>query len=296
MTSQSPSLAALKRPSGALAMLAVDQREALRQMMSQAQDGKQITDEEVIAFKLAAAKALTPYASAVLIDNQFALQRAVDEGVVDPSCALIASADLFIPEYGELVGDVDIDPEIPPATAKALGAVAQKLLVIWRSDLPAEPRIELVDRFIAGCREAGLISIIEPVCKKPADPANEWTWEQDVLTAAKELGSRGADLYKGEVPFHGKASDEDMLAYYRQMNEAISSEWVCLSSGVAEADFPHAVELAVEAGASGFLAGRAVWASCIESDDVINCLNTAAVERLQAMGEMVDAAMARRDA
>ncbi len=293
-TAPHPDLSVLKRPSGGFAMLAVDQREALRAMMAEAFGRPAITDEDVIDFKLSAARALTPYASAVLIDNQFALERAVEANVVAENCALIASGDLFIPAHDELVGEIDIDPEIPPARAKQLGAVAQKLLVIWRADQPAEPRIDLVNRFVAGCHEAGLLAIIEPVCKKPVDPATQWDWNSSVITAAHELGSLGADLYKGEVPLHGKGDEAEIRRYCAQLNDAIDSEWVVLSSGVAEADFPRAVELAVREGASGFLAGRAVWASCLAAEDVDKCLQTAAVERLQRMGEVVDRAIEGR--
>lgn len=276
-------------------MLAVDQREALRAMMSEAGDGKPISDEEVVDFKLTAASALSPYASAILIDHQFALARAVEERVVDENCALIASGDLFIPAHGELVGEVDIDPDIPPAAARELGAKAQKLLVIWRADQPAEPRIDLVKRFVAGCHQSGLLAIIEPVCKKPIHPDTVWSHDESIVQAAGELGALGADLYKGEVPTQGKGSPEQMRGYYRRMNDAIDSEWVVLSSGVPEENFPRAVELAIGQGASGFLAGRAVWASCLAADDRNQCLQTAAVERLERLGELVDRALEERN-
>lgn len=75
-------LAPLRRPSGAFAMLAVDQREALRVMMAEATGATgQIDDETVIRFKLDATRILSPHASAVLIDRQFAFDRAIDAGV-----------------------------------------------------------------------------------------------------------------------------------------------------------------------------------------------------------------------
>lgn len=287
-------LSTLQRASGGYAMLAIDQREALRAMMSNAYGGREVTDAEMIDFKLTASRALTPYASAVLIDHQFALERAVKEQAVDESSALIASGDLFIPAHGELVGEVDIDPDITPARAKSLGAVAQKLLIIWRADQPAAPRVNLTERFVAGCHAEGLIAIIEPVCKKPLDPATQWDPNEAIIEAAKELGSLGADLYKGQVPTNGQGTNEQMRDYYRRMDEAIDSDWVILSSGVAEEDFPRSIELAIAEGASGFLAGRAVWASCLEADDVGHCLSTAAVKRLQRMGDTVDRALKER--
>jgi sulfofructosephosphate aldolase len=68
---------------------------------------------------------------------------------------------------------------------------------------------------------------------------------------------------------------------------------VVLSSGVPADLFPRAVELACAEGASGFLAGRAVWASVIGSDDIERDLREVSVPRLQRLAEIVDAAVSR---
>jgi sulfofructosephosphate aldolase len=75
-------------------MLAIDQREAMRNMFAEHQ-AEPVSDEQVTAFKLAAARILTPYASAVLVDRQFAFDRVVAESAVAPGCGLIAAADEF---------------------------------------------------------------------------------------------------------------------------------------------------------------------------------------------------------
>ena len=102
-------LSLLTRPSGAFAMLAVDQREAMRNMFAEHQQGP-VADEQVTSFKLAAARILSKYASGVLVDKQFAFDRVVEEQAVAPGCGLIAAADHFIPAHGEVVGEVQIDP------------------------------------------------------------------------------------------------------------------------------------------------------------------------------------------
>ena len=88
------SLHSLKRPSGAFAMLAIDQRESMRAMFAEKQSGP-VSDEQITAFKLAALRALTPYASAVLVDRPFAWDRAVAERAIAPGCGLIAAARPF---------------------------------------------------------------------------------------------------------------------------------------------------------------------------------------------------------
>jgi sulfofructosephosphate aldolase len=145
----------------------------------------------------------------------------------------------------------------------------------------------MVREFVDSCKSAGLISIIEPVSRKPL-AGGDFDWNAGILAAAKELGSLGADLYKAEVPFKGQASEAEVRAACAELSKAIDGPWVALSSGVPEDVFPEAVRWACLEGASGFLAGRAVWASCIGSPDVIESLSTDAVQRLQRLCAVVD--------
>lgn len=291
-TTRPSGLAALARPSGAFAMLAIDQREALRGMLSATTDGP-VSDAEVTEFKLAATRILTPHASAVLLDKQFVLDRAIAEGAIAPACALIAAADEFIPGADEIVGDVRIDPAVDPAHYAAVGAVAMKLLVLYRPDESPDPRMAMVAEFVRQCRAAGLVSIIEPVSRPPR-AHRDWDWNAGVLAAARELGDLGADLYKAEVPGHGEGDEVAIRRDCAVITGAVASPWVVLSSGVRQDAFPAAVALAVSEGASGFLAGRAVWQSSLAAVDRRQSLQTDSVARLQHLVETVDAAVAGR--
>jgi sulfofructosephosphate aldolase len=286
-------LSVLARPSGGFAMLAVDQREAMRNMFAEHQDGP-VTDEQVTGFKLTATRALTPYASAVLLDRQFVLDRALEESAVATGCGLIAAADRFIAGEHEVVGDVEIDREVDPAYYRAEGAVAMKLLVLYRPDGRGAERTAMVEEFVARCRAAGLVSIVEPVSRGPLD-GGSWDWDAGVLAAARELGSLGADLYKSEVPLRGQGGESEIRRRCAELNDTLGSPWVVLSSGVPHELFPRAVELACAEGASGFLAGRAVWSSVIGSRDVERDLREVSVPRLQRLGDIVDAAVNGRD-
>ena len=296
MTSTSTSkLAALTRPSGAFAMLAVDQREALRVMLSEGSEEatQPVSDAEVTDFKLAATRILTPYASAVLLDKQFVLDQAIEAHAVADSCALIVAADEFIPGPTEVVTDVRIDRAVDPAHYAAAGAVAMKLLVLYRPDESPDARISMVGEFVQRCQGAGLVSIIEPVSRGPRSGA-AFDWNAGVLAAARELGNLGADLYKAEVPGHGSGDESAIRRDCAAITEAVASPWVVLSSGVDADLFPAAVSLAVSEGASGFLAGRAVWKASLSAADREQALRTDAVHRLQTLVETVDHALAAR--
>jgi sulfofructosephosphate aldolase len=267
-------------------MLAIDQRESMRAMFAEKQ-AQPVTDQQIADFKLVALRALTPFASAVLIDKAFAWDRAVAEKAVAPGCAMIAAGDLFLSGPGELIADVEIDDAVIPAAVRADGADAMKLLVIWRPDEPAEKRVALVDRFIARCRAAGLLSVIEPVSRKPRD-GRAFDLNEGTLAAARELGGRGADLYKAEVPHHGAAGEAEVRQACAKLTAAIKSPWVVLSSGVNPDHFPTAVEWACREGASGFLAGRAVWRGVIGKPDLHNALQNDAIPRLKRLADIVD--------
>lgn len=293
---RSTGLAALARPSGGYAMLAVDQREALRAMFAE-HHGRPVGDRELTAFKVDAVRELSPYASAVLVDRALALDAVLAAGAVAPGCALVVAADAFESDDRELVAWSRIDEAVDPAQVKANGAAALKLLVLWRPDEPAAERLALAEEFAGRCRDAGLVSILEPVSRAPRDRSATWTaedWNHGVLAAARELGGVGADLYKAEVPLHGQGDEAAVRRACAQLNDAVAGEWVVLSSGVPHDDFPRAVQLACAEGASGFLAGRAVWRRTVGADDVPGALRATGVPRLRELGEIVDAAMAER--
>lgn len=279
----------LARPSGAYAMLAIDQRAALRKMLADA-EGRPISDADVTAFKLSIVRTLSPLASAILLDTEFVWHQAVAQQAVAPSCVLIAAVDRFIASDTEFVADVEIDDAVPPARFRTDGAAALKLLVPHRPQESAEPRVAMVRRFIALCREAGLVSIVEPVARGPRD-GGPFDRDAGILAAARELGSLGADLYKGEVPQNGRGDERSLRAACAAMTRTIASPWVVLSSGVEPDDFPRAVGLACAEGASGFLAGRAVWKPVIGQSDRDAALAGDSADRLRRLVDVADRAV-----
>jgi sulfofructosephosphate aldolase len=286
-------LAEIARPTGGLAMLAVDQREALRLMFAASGAPTPVPDSALTEFKVAATRTLSPLASGVLVDRDFSLQAVVDANAVNPGCGLIVAADSFHPGNGIPVDTVTIDESIDPVAVRALGGVALKLLVLWREDEPAETRAEMVAEFVRRCRLAGLLAIIEPVVR-PSRRGSGFDKESAILAAARELGDTGADLYKGEMPRSGQGSDRELYDACRRLDDAIAMPWVILSSGVEPDLFPGAVRQAVRAGANGFLAGRAVWSCTLPMADKTTALADLALPRLRRLGDIVDETLQER--
>ncbi len=280
-------LTKLARPSGALAMVAVDQREALRGMFAPFQS-EPVTDAQLTKFKVDVARELSPRASALLVDQEFGIDAIVAQQALSPNCGLIAAADLLLGPAGGAATDTGVDPEIDPLRMREIGSVGLKFLVLWRSDENPDDRAALVEEFNKLCRFSGLPSIIEIIVKPPKDSSLAFDREEQLITAAKEAAQWKPDLYKAEVPFHG---DGDLLAIRRnaeRISEVIGGPWVVLSNGVKQPLFAGAVKACAQGGASGFLAGRAVWADIVGASDIPKELREISIPRLEALGEIVD--------
>jgi sulfofructosephosphate aldolase len=275
-------LDALARPAGTFVMVAMDQRESLRAML--AEHHADATAERMVRFKLAVARELGAYASGFLVERGQAYAEIVRERLLPSSCGLILAADALEQPPGGIVEDTDIDPGVDPAAACSDGAVALKLLVIWRDCGDRDRIVDTVRRFVALARADGLLSVVEPVTRGPEG----FDRERAILEAAVALGPLGCDLYKCEVPTHGAAPDAEITRWCRLIDEALPCPWVVLSQGVPPDRFPAAVGAACRGGASGALAGRAVWTAALPGDDPTELLRRHSVPRLRELAEIVD--------
>jgi len=212
-------LGRIARPSGAFAMVATDQRESLRTIYQEA-TGALVGDEVLRAFKVSAARILTPHASAILVDRDFGLQPILAARALDPSCGLIVAADALVQEAGGPVTDSALDTRVVPEAVRAQGAVALKLLVIWRDDDHRERRHRLAGSFISMCRGAGLLSVVEVIVRAPVGRDAGWDRETDALEAAREIGALRPDPYKAEMPYLGQTEPARMEEGSRALTEA----------------------------------------------------------------------------
>jgi len=280
-------LTKLARPSGALAMVAVDQREALRGMFAAYQESA-VPDSQLTQFKVDVARELSPFASALLVDQEFGIDAIINQKVLAPTCGLIAAADLLVGPAGGAATDTAVDPDVDPLRMRDIGSVGLKFLVLWRNDESPESRLKLVDEFNQLCAKSGLPSIIEVIVKPPTDSSRSFDREEELVIAAKEASQWNADLYKAEVPFHGEGDLNAITRNSQRITEAVGTPWVVLSNGVKAPFFADAVKACAQGGASGFLAGRAVWADIVGAPDIPAALREVSIPRLEKLAEIVD--------
>ena len=92
---------------------------------------------------------------------------------------------------------------------------------------------------------------------------------EDVLATVEEFAKSdyGVDVFKLESPVN--ASDADGSAEVQQvfdeMGRLAGRPWVMLSAGAGKPEFRKVLEHAFKAGASGFLAGRAIWLDAFQA-------------------------------
>jgi sulfofructosephosphate aldolase len=273
-------LDAIARESGTFAMVAMDQRESLRTMLAE-HHGRPVDDDRLVRFKLAVARELGPHASGLLTDDEYG-PRVVEESArsLPASCGLIFAVDALQQPPGGIVEDTGL-AEIERVHP---GVVALKLLVIWRDDDRRAERVEMSRRFVELAQSFGLLSVLEPVVRGP----DGFDRETAIVEAAAELGAVRPSLYKCQVPLEGRGDPAEIARHAREIDAALPCPWVVLSQGVAADDFPGAVEASCRGGASGFLAGRALWTVTLPAEDPTELLRSHSVPRLQELGAIVD--------
>lgn len=259
-------LGPLRLPGGGFGLLALDQRQSLRDMLGR--PGSDVSDQQLTDFKAAVITALAKLVPAILLDREYGLdQHSNPVSALPRCCSLILAADRFDQPPGGPVQQSDLDPAVTPELVAASGARALKLYVIWRRSDTSGERNRTVDQFLKLCRAADVPGIVEGVVRPEQDAwLSSIDRDQAIVDAAIEFGAQGPDLYKAEVPDYG-VNAEAVTERSVQVTAALDCPWVVLSTGVASGAFPAAVEAACRGGAAGFLAGRAIWSGATNAAD-----------------------------
>jgi sulfofructosephosphate aldolase len=271
-------------------MVAIDQRESLRAMFRAA--GGDGNDGELSGFKEAAAELLSEHSSAILVDRVWGLD-AARRVARSRDCGLILAADVLDYDPSGTVVATRLDAACFDGTPGPLrpefddlAPAALKLLLLWDAD-DADEATRLAGDFMSHCRAAGKIGLLEVKVRVPSDDAHRHALA--LLDAARHLAPTQPDVYKTEVPFLGRGSEPAIIETCEQITEVLPCPWVVLSSGVPVEQFPEAVRLSCRGGASGFLAGRAVWSEAVHPVEYRARLATTAVARLEHLVDTVEA-------
>ncbi len=263
-TSTRAGLGPIARPDGTLAIVAMDQRNTLRRMLAAV--GRPTGPEELRAFKVDVTVALSPAASAVLLDPEFGVPAVREAKAMAPGCATLVAVEP--PERDTWQGEprARSDPERTAAWVTEMGGDAVKLLVQLRPDRvhgPGEPDlveevVTVVRAVVEDCAAAGVPSVVETLLyalpgEEGLDPGRR---AELIVESARILTETQPDLLKLEYPGDAAAC--------RAVAAAVTVPWAMLSAGMPLSEFLDAVRTSCdEGGASGFIAGRVYWKEAV---------------------------------
>ena len=259
-TKNRKTLAHIALDNGVFAIIAMDQRNTLKRMFKAVDIDA--SEEDLRAAKADVARALTPAASAILLDPTYGVPAVTEGHALAPGCGLLVAAEPSNRNSYNGEPRTHRDSELNARWVAAQGGDAVKFLVQLRADrsIPTtgEPDLvrEVLDvcrEIIADCNSAGLPSVIENlVYEFPGEQLSGKAREDAIISAASALDELEIDLLKLEYPGSPEAC--------RRLADALHRPWAVLSAGVQFEQFSDVLKIAFdEGGASGFIAGRSIW-------------------------------------
>ena len=257
----------LANKNGILAVCAIDHRESLRRALNKS-NPESISYQDMVDFKIDLCWAVAGVASAILLDPIYGAGQAIFSGVLPGQTGLLVSLEKTgysgesTARTTELLADWNVEK------IKRLGASAVKLLIYFRVDLEdvASKQLNLVQGVAMKCIEEDIPFLVESVAyptveEKERPEIFSKKKPELVIEAAKKLTSLPIDILKSEFPadIDYETDDTKLKMYCQELSRASQLPWVLLSAGADFNHFRKEVEIACRSGASGFMAGRALW-------------------------------------
>ncbi len=265
---------------GRFKMVAADQRPPIKDLAKQARGTATADEGDVADIKRLLIETLGSHATAVLLDPHYAYPRAID--AVSPRQGLLLTLEDSIFDEtpkGRRSNAIDhwgVDK------IRMIGGDAVKLLAWYRPD--ADPAVnEHQKAFVAWvgeeCRRHDIPFLFELlVYSFPGEEQHTTDYVEQAAKRADQVIESvetfadpiyGVDVFKLESPIPANevpdpfGDDTEAIertrSLFAQLDTASSVPWVMLSAGAGKDAFRRVLHYAYEAGASGFLAGRAIW-------------------------------------
>lgn len=271
------SLRRLADANGRFKMVAVDQRPPIMELIKQRKDVAAASYEDVAVVKETLTRNLAADCSAILLDPIWGYSRSIPH--VRPGQGLLLTVEDH--EFEEVPGG-RISREIADwnvAKVKRTGADGVKLLAWYRPDADGDVRRrqqDLVERVGRACAEHDICFLLELlVYPLPGEQGQTRDYTEHsakrpelVIESLRTFTDPrfGVDIFKLESPLaasHVPAADSgEALAcqrWFDELGRATTRPWVMLSAGADMQAFRRILTYAYRAGASGYLAGRAIW-------------------------------------
>jgi len=263
---------------GRFKMTAVDQRPPIKAPIARHYGTPEAPWEDVAAFKALLVETLQPESTALLLDPHYAIPRGLH--LMAPTKGLIVTLEDSI--FAEGAGGGRLSAEIDDWSVdkiKRMGGDAVKVLAWYRPDADASVlahQRDFTKRIGDACARFDIPFLFELLVYPLPGDAHQTTdyiemrakRADHVLDSVAEFAKAdyGVDVFKLEsplpadaVPAVGAEGWEEAQALFARMGELAGRPWVMLSAGAGKDAFRNILTQAYRAGASGYLAGRAIW-------------------------------------
>ncbi len=250
------------------------------------------TPTEVQAERARIVRLVSPAATGVVCDLGTGVADAVLNRLVPRDVALVAGLPDLLPSWEH---DQPLPwPHDAVQRARSAGCDALKVCLVVASARRDAARVSLAERLAAECRAAGLTLILEIVRSESSDSRSgrlvSASRSDGTSSLASDYATVSADLLKLRVPLPaGATSDRDLLDACKRISDGARSPWVALSAGTTFEVFRHQLEIACRGGASGFVAGTAIWQEALEIVDPAardEFLSNVAVTRVRTLRDV----------
>lgn len=299
---------------GLFKMTAVDQRPPIKGPIARHHGTAEAPWEDVARFKALLVETLQDQSSAMLLDPHFAIPKGI--GKLSPTKGLIVTLEDSIfeeTEDGRLSSEID---DWSVAKIKRMGGDAVKVLTWYRPDAPKhinDKQKDFTKRIGEACARYDIPFLFELLVYPLKDDAHQTTdyvemtgkRTDHVLQSVADFAHPdfGIDVFKLESPVAAKdvpeGGDAKVQAAFDEMGRLAGRPWVMLSAGAGKADFRNILAHAYRAGASGYLAGRAIWLEAFghypDWGTMRNGLETGSVEYMRDLNALTDQAATRWD-
>ncbi len=282
---------------GIFAICALDHRDSFRLMLNKEAPEK-VDYHQIVEYKLELCQTLAPYASGILLDPNYGVAPCIAGNALPGNTGLLVSIEEsgYIGDKEERLNTLLEGWDVEKI--KRLGASAVKFLVFYRPDLisAAAKQLSTIKRIAEDCLKYEIPFLVEPrsypVGKNESEPAQFALKKPEiVIETVRQISTLPVDVLKVEFPTdpNYEKDKNKLLELCHRLDQASPIPWVILSAGVDYETFCKEVEIACQAGASGFLGGRAIWQEAILIKDVpqrIKYLETVVVDRLKRLTEI----------
>jgi len=298
--------------SGRFKMTAVDQRPPIKNPIRQKRGTAEAPWDDVAGFKEMLIRELQCESSAMLLDPHFAYPRGVT--LLNPAIGMILTLeDSMFTETpgGRLSAEID---DWSVEKIKRAGGDAVKVLTWYRPD--ADPAVcraqqDFTARIGEACARYDLPFVFELLVyplARDAEQTREYVemrskQPQRVLESVHAFAAPrfGVDLFKlespvpaADVPAPGTPGSAEVQRLFDELGRAAGRPWVMLSAGAGMQAFSHVLGYAYRAGASGYLAGRAIWLEAFQHfpdwSGIEQQLRGQAVPYMRELNALTDAA------